>query len=263
METPYYLQKLTDEFCKRQKLNSAYSLRAFARDLSLDSSELSSVLRGKRKLPIKKADAVCRKLRLSPLEKSEFVNSLRFGSGSLKAIAAIPTSHYKELLNDETHFRIISEWEYFCLLSLVKNKKFKSDPEWIASRLDVSLLRVKNILDHLLTAGLIEIKNGKYVLIEEDVKTTEDISSAALRRSHHEALEMGAKKLDEIPLHLRDFSSATIPIKKADLPKAKELIREFRHKLDAFLSSDEADEVYQIAIQFYPLTKTKGNTQGN
>ncbi|MNL65954.1 hypothetical protein D3C87_1903530 [compost metagenome] len=39
-----------------------------------------------------------------------------------------------------------------------------------------------------------------------------------------------------------------------NLPKAKELIRQFRHDLSELLEQGEADDVYRLNIQLFPLT---------
>ncbi len=39
------------------------------------------------------------------------------------------------------------------------------------------------------------------------------------------------------------------------IPEAKILIKEFRQKMSALLESGKKDEVYQLAVQLYPLSK--------
>lgn len=70
-----------------------------------------------------------------------------------------------------------------------------------------------------------------------------------------ETLEIGKNKLEEIEVELRDFSSATVAIDLEKLPEAKTIIREFRQKMSALLRDGEKTDVYQLAIQFYPLTE--------
>jgi hypothetical protein len=38
------------------------------------------------------------------------------------------------------------------------------------------------------------------------------------------------------------------------IPEAKTIIREFRQKMCALMESSCGEEVYQLAIQFYPMT---------
>jgi transcriptional regulator with XRE-family HTH domain len=57
---------LTAEFERRRSANPRYSLRAFARDLSVDHSTLSRLLRGKRRLTVRTVRALGAALRLPP-----------------------------------------------------------------------------------------------------------------------------------------------------------------------------------------------------
>lgn len=76
METKFYVEKLAEHLSKKQKLNSRYSLRAFARDLSMDSSTLSQILRGKRALPLSATNRVAALLNLTQEEHTKIMQSL-------------------------------------------------------------------------------------------------------------------------------------------------------------------------------------------
>lgn len=76
METKFYVTKLTEHLANKQKLNSRYSLRAFARDLSMDSSTLSQILRGKRSLPYSASERVAALLNLTGPDREAFMQSL-------------------------------------------------------------------------------------------------------------------------------------------------------------------------------------------
>jgi transcriptional regulator with XRE-family HTH domain len=58
----YTVDLLLKEFDQRKLKNSRYSLRAYARDLGVDSSFLSKVLRGKRILGYKVAEDMRKRL---------------------------------------------------------------------------------------------------------------------------------------------------------------------------------------------------------
>jgi uncharacterized protein (TIGR02147 family) len=66
---------------------------------------------------------------------------------------------------------------------------------------------------------------------------------------------MGIQKIDEIEIELRDFSSLTLVIDPQKINEAKQVIKEFRKKMTSLSMQDNPQEVYQLAIQFFPLTK--------
>ncbi len=72
---------------------------------------------------------------------------------------------------------------------------------------------------------------------------------------------MSKSKLDDVPVEFRDFSSMTIAVDPEKLPEAKAVIREFRQKMASLLRDGNKTEVFQFALQLYPLTDM--NSEGS
>jgi len=254
IDEPFYLHTLREFLASRQRKNSAYSLRAFAKDLEIDSSNLSAVLQNKRALPHKRANYIARKLKLSPQAHALFIASTLRKKMNLDSIQV--ANDVKNYLLDEKYFKVISEWEYYAFLQLLRLKGFQANYEWIAKRLNISQTRARTVIRHLLDLEFIKEDNQKgYVRATPSLETSEDVESQALRASHRECLEIGKNKLESVPIELRDFSSVTMAINSKKIPQAKAIIREFQEKLHALLSSDLQDEVYQLNCQLFPLTQ--------
>lgn len=248
----YYLAKMREGLSLKQRNNPHYSLRAYARDIGIHPATLSQIINGKRALPAKDSEKVIEKLNLTPREKSLFLDSLLKG----KSYNEIEISEEdNRLLLDESYYKIIAEWEHFAVLELFQIEDFQRTKEDVAKRLDLTANRTEVVITNLMTGKLIEIdEDGKLVKIHEDVKTTDDITNQALVDSHKESMQMGIKKIDDISVDLRDFSSWTLAIDMNKYQDAKALIKEFRKKMAALLKEGDKKEVYQLAIQFYPLT---------
>lgn len=71
-----YRKALRNELLKRQKINSRYSLRAFARDLNLSSSGLCEVLSGTKALSVARSLELVELLRFNTQEAKAFLNSV-------------------------------------------------------------------------------------------------------------------------------------------------------------------------------------------
>ena len=258
METvqAYYLTKMREGLSLKQRNNPHYSLRAYARDIGIHPATLSQIINGKRPLPVKDSENVIKKLNLAPKEKAMFLDSLHRRTSSLSRIKV--SEDHDRLLLDESYYKIIAEWEHFAVLELFHIREFKRTREDIAQRLDLTLNRADVVINNLVTCGLMETDNeGRLVKVHSDVKTADDISSQALRESHRETLEIAATKIDNIPVELRDFSSLTLAIDIQKIPDAKRIIREFRQKMMALFSEGERTEVYEVAIQLFPVTPVK------
>lgn len=252
---PYYLQKLKEDLSKRQKRSSSYSLRAFARDLDVHPATMSLVIQGKRCLPLKFSRPVADKLNLGPRERTLFLESIY---GEKTSIDQIKIPEYDErFMIDESYYSIIAEWEHDAVLTLMDCSDFVFSREEISHRLRITNVRTDVVINNLLQCGLLIEENGEWRKAYPAIRTTEDIASSALRQGHKETLDLGKDKLDEIDVLLRDFSSMMIAMDSQKLTEAKTIIREFRQKMAALLRDGNKTEVYQLAIQFYPLTKTE------
>ena len=248
----HYLSKLKDVFSIRQKKNPHYSLRAYARDLGLSPATISQVLNGHRKLPVKYVQDVAKNLALSPFESSLFLESFYRDKTKLHQIQIDPQE--ESILLDESYYRVISEWEHYAVLTLFDVKDFIPEPSNIASRLGILLNRAEVVLHNLLTCGLLKEDSAKgFVKAQGRVRTAEDVPSQALKNSHLENLDLAKDKLS-LPIDQRDFSSVTFALDPQRIPMAKAIIREFREKMMSLMKEGELSEVYQMAIQFYPLS---------
>ncbi len=252
METSqsYYLVKIKEALSIKQRNNPYYSLRAFARDIGIHPATLSQIINGKRDLPKRDCEKVLSKLNLGPKERSLFVESLRNKKNNLKR-----SDEDQRYLIDESHYKIISEWEHFAVLELFNIKNFKKTNEDIADRLNLSMNRVDVVTTNLLMASLIsKDKDGFFYKIHHDVKTSDNLKSQALRDSHKETMLMGVKKIEDIEIDKRDFSSITMAIDPSKIEDAKFIIKEFRKKMNSLSQEGNVSEVYQLGVQFYPLT---------
>ena len=257
METQsYYLAKIKEDLSKRQRSNPHYSLRAYARDIGVHPATLSQIIKGNRPLPLKNSSQVLEKLNLGPKERTLFMESLLKSKIALDEIKIADLD--ERFMLDESHYKIIAEWEHYVVLDLFELKTFDPSLIEISQRLGITENRAEVVVNNLLTAGLLKVDDtGKFQKVHDDIRTTEDIKSQALKDSHKETILMGLDKLEDIEVELRDFSSATVAIDLNKLPEAKAIIREFRQKMTALLRDGEKTDVYQLAIQFYPMTQTK------
>lgn len=256
METqkPYYIQKLMEDFSQKQRRSPMYSLRAYARDLGLHAATLSMMFKGKRGLPFNKSLHIADKLALGPKERTIFLESLHHGRSNLDEIKV--SDEDERFMLDESYFNVIAEWEHYAVLTLFDCADFEAHSHVIAARLGITQGRADVVLNNLVTCGLLSHSEKGLIKSHPRVRTTEDVKSVALRKGHIETLEMGKDKLENIDVALRDFSSIMLAVDPEKVPEAKVIIREFRQKMAALVKDGHRTDVYQLAIQFYPMTTT-------
>lgn len=235
---------LETEFDRRQRSNSHYSIRAFSRDMGIHPGSLHGILRGNRQVPRKKIRT--------------FFENLNYSDSQIDDLLAGNIDNRKTL-DDIAAYVVIAEWEHFALLTLMDSDEFRSDHEYLAEKMGISVSRVEKVISNLERASLIQISlDGKISKSQGGVKTSEDSVSEALFQSHLEELEIAKSKLAEFDVSARDFSSTMICMPKKNLSKAKSLIRDFRRQFERLCEDSAGKDVYQLCVQMYPLTIEEG-----
>jgi transcriptional regulator with XRE-family HTH domain len=125
---------LQTEFERRRAANSRYSLRSFARVLSVNHSTLSQILRGKRRLTGRNVRALGRRLRLEA-----------------PAIAELCA------LENES-----------AVLSPLDRPNFQADSRWVASMVGIPLDEVNVTLQRLLRKRIVTMAaRARWVRVQE------------------------------------------------------------------------------------------------
>ncbi len=246
----HYYEILSREFKKRTDRNKMYSLRAFAKNLGIPRSTLSGVLGLKRKLSPANAKKVNIALNIDPVKGEEYIRNLK----NINLSKNIGKSYNFIQPNENEEKSLIDNWYYIAALNLAKLPENKSDPIWISKRLAISLDDAKDALMSLIEWGYISVVDGKMVRLIKDIHTSTDIPSESKKNYHKQNIEKALEAIDKVDLLKREISSMTFPIHTDQLEEAKEMIFKFKAYMASELKAKDPDEVYQLNIQFFPLT---------
>lgn len=229
---------LDKEFKNRKKKNPRYSLRAYALSLGISVSRLSEVLNNKRDLS------------KTQIEK---INAAIGDSWSFHLINTNPYDQKDTFKSDQ--FQSISNWIYLACLSFLKSKQNEFvSTKVIAKYFNKPTIEMENILNLLFRLNLVSKSSNGWSWVKGPEKTTDQISSKAIRNYHKNMLEEAKHKIDTTPIEERDYSSIVISIDPHKVPKAKEEIKKFRRKLSTFLEDGDQNQVYALNIQLFPLS---------
>jgi predicted transcriptional regulator len=245
------VEHLKNVFYERCRQNEQYSLRAFARSLSVPVSSLSEIMNEKRPLSKKLINELGKKLNMSEGQISGLIQTKNKSPDDYQQIAL-------------DSFYIISEWHHYGILQLLKTKDFKNDSSWIAKRLNITSSCAQQAIDRLLRVGILETsEDGKLtdVTYGHTSHLYNNVTNEQLRNFQINALEKAISSLKSVPIEFRDNTSMTFAVSREAIPFAKEEIKKFRRKLTKKLEDfGPADEVYQLAISLSPLTDINGDT---
>ena len=248
------VRKLLKEELDRIKSKSPrFSMRSFAKRLSVSQGELSEVMSGKRN---PSSRLIISLFKLLGRTQPHFLEEVK----KLHSLGIRRKKREKNLLKlEEDQFNLIVDWHNFALLSLIETIDFKSDTSWIASRLNISEEMVERSIEILLHLKLIaRDQSGHLILTNEGVKTPDDIVSAAAKESHIKDLKLIEKALAaNIPVDKRDLTSCSYAVNVKSLPRLKTLIRKFQDQVALLVEDGHASEVYRMSVYFYPLTQIR------
>lgn len=247
MLVDYLLQELS----QRSKKNPAYSLRSFARSLRVNSGALSAIINKKRPLTVRTARKILDGLDLNSKTRTRLLQSL------ISEEARTPRDDCHILSEDL--LRMVQNWEYFAILSMLEMDSVDTSARGIAQRFSISPATALETVESLKRLGLVKVISGKLRPTYKNLSTKPDVPSHALRHAHRQHLQKASQALDEQKIDERDFSGITMAIAKKKLPIAKQLIAQFRRDLCALLETGDRDEVYRLNIQLFSLEKQRGN----
>jgi uncharacterized protein (TIGR02147 family) len=255
-----YREILREEYELRARKNPLYSLRAFARDLGVAPSRIVEVLNYKRGLSRVAASRMAKNLGLNELETETFLNLVDSVHGRSKQVRGRAATALKLFHCSEANtlqydaFELISDWYNYAVLELIGLANFKNNRSWIARRLDIPEAVVDSVLDRLKRVGLLVEERGKLRAVEAMTFSTNGIPSEGLKTHHTQILDKAKAAVYLQSVEQRDLSSMTMAIRRADIPRARELIKNFRRELASELESAPGkDAVYTLAIQFFQL----------
>lgn len=259
-----FLSFIQSHYNHRKEVDKNFSLRTWAKEMELSSvSPLKEIINGRRKVKSKYADFLLKGLQLNEFEEIFFHTLIKLENCRDEAERKMFLTLLKDLTPTEILSRkesdnqdIFSHWVYMAVLSMSKLKDFKLTEENICKTLkgDVDEEFIKLVLYKLINEGLL-IKDDQGNLIKKyDVTTMKnDIKYKSVENYFHQVFDLAKNEISS-PIDQREFQCFSMPIKAENIEIAKKMIRDFRYKL-SLLGEENADEVFQMNMQFFPLTQ--------
>lgn len=246
--TSDFKEILRREFERRRQLNARYSVRSFARFLEIDFSTLTKVLKGQRKLSDKSIIKIGQKLNMTP-SRIEIYLANNKSSG-------LVDEDYRQIA--ATEYEIISGWQHYAILELMRLPSFKGEIDWISQVLNIPSKEAKFAVRRLIRTGMIAIEqSGAWVDLtgEKSTNLTPLKTSRGQKKLQRQVLKKAIDALDQIPIDSRDQSSMTMAVDRSLLPEARLIIKKFRRDLAKLLSRNgRVDDVFHLSIGLYPVT---------
>ncbi len=121
----------------------------------------------------------------------------------------------------------------------------------------------KNISDDQIVAILSQMANVYHLRHNSKggyksghaIRTADDLSDAQVRALHTQFISLGLESLKVDRILDREFQALTLQFDKSQKKEAKAFIRKFVSEFNDRFYSSEAEEVFQLNLQFFSLTK--------
>jgi uncharacterized protein (TIGR02147 family) len=232
--------KLEDQ----QKKNPRLSMRSFAKKMEISPGCLNELMHGKRALSEFYANKIVLALEMDTAERNKVYSFITTQS----------RKHDVEQTIAEKQIEVISSWQHFAILNLMRTKDFDSNPMWIADRLAITPEEAAHSLKLLEDLGFIKTKGKSLVRSVGSLSATTEIPSAEIMKAHIADLQKSIDVLQNTKSSVRDYSSTTLAINPEKMPEARKLIKTFHKKLSMLVEDGDKSAVYNLNVQFFPLT---------
>lgn len=259
-------QILKQFFDRKKEQNSAYSLRALARDAEVSPAFVSGILSGKKKIPVGKLEKFGEVLEIDATSIRSIKKAIAFDGMDEEIFRDIVSGGVRQDTNlfkplPRKKISLLSKWYYVAVLDLMTCHQFQSDETWISRKLGLLPSETKEALLVLKKLNLIEEEKGLLKKKIKKIRFTTTQSQVEIRQFHKQMIQKALQELEfktsTLDFNRRLIAGITLSASKKAIKKAKHKLSDVLHEIANELMDDTCDEVYQLNLQFFPLTKSE------
>ncbi len=263
-----YREPLKDAFEARKASNPLFTYRQLAAELGLHISNTFRILHKDAHLPMRCQSRAIEFLGLKDREATYFMLLLAYARETnaksrqeiLERALSLRDVSRRELEEDELAY--YGHWWIPALRSLLEITNGKSVPAELAARLDppVDEKDVERALKLLLELGLIKkASSGRLIPAEHHVSAKATPRKAkAVGEYQAQVLALASESLARFPSKTRDVSTITMSVNAKSYAEIRSMLKECRRLIQKIAhESTEPDRTMQLAMAFFPLTKTE------
>jgi uncharacterized protein (TIGR02147 family) len=261
-----YREFLLAFYNHRKSVKPSFSYRVFSRLAKMPTSTyMHMIIKGKRDLTPSKAKAVATACRLTPDESKYFSAIVNWNQCTdedskralwehvLKSASKDPVFEF-----NQSHLRLLTKWSTVAIMELIRLQDFQFDSHWIQKRFchSISEKEINEAIKTLMDLNLVTMNGGRLEVTNKLMLFKKGMPSATTKQVQHEIVKMGLDAIDNVDVNDREISTATLSIRKEKLPLFKEEMRKFQlHLVHQLANDNEPDEIYELAVLLFPLTK--------
>jgi uncharacterized protein (TIGR02147 family) len=264
---------LKDAFEAAKKETPSLSYRTFAKKAGFSPPNfLPLVIQGKRNLSTTHQVKVAKAFRLNVQETDFFQNLVAFAQAKNHDEKDL---FYRRILRnaryvstktlDKSQYEFFSHWYIPVVRELLTHPEFTGDDLWIAEKVfpRISAAQVGSARSLLVKLGLVGMnpEDGKWFLTSPVIHTDSEVADLAARNYHMSMIQLAHDAIKNFPPESRDIRSVTIGLPENAYLELKSRIENMWKDILAYASQhNQAEAIYQVNLQFFPLTRDKKRT---
>ncbi|MFZ4715080.1 MAG: TIGR02147 family protein [Bacteriovoracaceae bacterium] len=265
------LSEYLQDFIKsKESASKAYSFRSLALKLEgISYSQLYQIIKGKKRFPLSLTSEMSQYvLKLNRQELKYFRALVEINHYIFEEAAGAKMDDLKKNLHTLKPLNIkhieFNEINSRPLTMIVFEMIGRPDIKYVTQICPeifyhkYSMEKIQESLNYLNQSGHITIgPEGELSRLLPHLMSSNDIPNEYIRNYHKEVSTFVSSTIDITSVSEREFQSYAININKAELPKAKELIRNFMHDFARQMENTPSDpnSTYNLNLQFFPLIK--------
>ena len=266
-------RKFIQDYYDERKRCSAFSWHAFAQKAGFSSDVyLKYVCEGKKNLSIASAGSVASAMGLVGFEYDYFILMVSYAhakSDTAKRAAfeercALAQAHKIRVLGKE-EFDYFKSWKNSVIRELAPHMPGAKPLEMArACKQKITATEVSETLDFLVKAKLLKKdRNGNYVQTDKAIVMGDvDVVPVVARDLQRQMGEFAIQSLP-LPLSERVMSGYTLGLTDRAYERIKKEMKDFYRRVVAIATEeDEADRVYRLNLQLFPMSERLGNKRG-
>lgn len=257
------------DFYESKKANDGYTYRDFSKAAGMNSSSwLLHLIRGTKSLSSETAARVASVAGLTEDETEYFLSLVRFTQAET---SDEKDSCYHEMLEikkrlklvriADTQYEYYTQWYHPVIRSLVSKIDFKDDYSVLAKNLvpQIRPTEARKSVKLLEKLGMIaKNEDGTWYQTSPVISTGDEVASLNIVNYHKQVSNLARDVYDRCARDQREISAMTMGIGEEEFERIQTRLREFRREIiEIARGSENADRVYQLNFQFFPVSQTQ------
>jgi uncharacterized protein (TIGR02147 family) len=164
-------------------------------------------------------------------------------------------------------YDLFAKWYYVVIREMVNLAHFRADPHWIAQHTQppITAAEAQEALERLFALELLaKDEDGNVYQVDHHIQTGDKLRLVALKAFHNAMIGHGQQAL-RLPSERREVSGLTVSITQQQYDQICRRLQEFHHEIQEVVAREHdhpAEHIYQLNLQFFPLTSTSEDTTG-